>query len=771
MWQSSKYRVIAVCLFIYVKSMPLYAGDKVEQIVTDPNGSLSATEKSTVMEKESLGSLSSVIRLDIGANAKRNDTGAMKWQEWPVDNNVNSSQLKVGDVTITLRSIGASILESKISKIELAYNAQLACDGVFINEPKKDTALEVAIQGLAAGPHTVTTYHNSLWPKKTVGQYRISIVGTTHEAAVSPPKDVKHDDDVSSTHMSFVAPESGEVLIHIESAAPGDANNIILNGLMIDGQDPKRQVRKPVPIDGDEHVDGDNGYVELGWTPTQGAKAYHVYVSCSHKLEEAVEALSITTPEHSLLIGTVAEPRFSADIVDNDSLLHYAWRVDEVNADNVVTPGRVWTFRVRHLAFPGAEGYGRFALGGRGGRVFRVTQLGDSGPGSLREAVEAKGPRTVVFEVGGLISLKSRLLIRNPYITIAGQTAPGKGICVRNYSFGGFGSHDIIKRFVRIRLGDLAGHSMDGTGLASCDNSIFDHLSISWTLDEAVSTRGAGNITLQRTIISEALLNAPKYSGGYAGSIGGDVASLHHNLLSHNAGRNWSLAGALDQAGHHQGRLDIRNNVVYNWYKRTCDGGAMIVQFVNNYYKPGPASVVFHVLMPERNNIAGFGPQDYYVSGNIMEGKYSADEAWGGIVKPKDEELSAFIYPKPFFEPYVTTQTAAEAFENVLGDVGCNVPMLDEHDQRIIRETRTNTTSSIGSLTKTPGVINTQKDVGGWDEYPEVHRPEGWDTDGDGIPNAWETEHGLNPENAADGALYRDGDGYTALEDYLNSLI
>lgn len=715
--------------------------------------------------------LPTTIRLDIGANDKRSDTGATRWQKWSIDNEIPHALLKVGAVTVQLRPVGARTLQSGLSKVELATRARLACDGVFVVNAGRETALEITLQGLTPGPHTVTTCHNSIWPGESVGQYRASISGTAHSAMVWPPRSVKHDDDVSSTHMTFMAPDTGNVVIRIESVNSGDVDNIILNGLVIDGQDPQRQVRKPVPEDGDEHADGDGGYVGLGWTPSQGARAYHVYLSHSCRREEAVRALSVAAPAQSLRVGTVTEPRFSAGIVDHNSLLHYAWRVDEVNAADVVTPGRVWTFRARHLAFPGAEGYGRFALGGRGGRVFRVTQLGDSGPGSLREAVEAEGPRTVVFDVGGLISLKSRLLIRNPYITIAGQTAPGKGICVRNYSFGGFGSHDIIKRFVRIRLGDLAGHSMDGTGLASCDHSIFDHLSISWTLDEAVSTRGAGNVTLQRSIVSEALLNHPKYSGGYAGSIGGDVASLHHNLLSHNAGRNWSLAGALDQAGRHQGRLDIRNNVVYNWHKRTCDGGAMLVQFVNNYYKPGPASVVFHVLMPERNNIVGFGPQDYYVSGNIMEGKYGPDQAWAGMVKPKDEELSAFVHPRPFFEPHVTTQTAAEAFENVLADVGCTVPMLDEHDRRIIRETRAGTTSSIGSLTHTPGVINTQEDVGGWEEYPEVHRPLDWDTDGDGIPNAWEIGHGLNPADPADGARDRDGDGYTALEDYLASLV
>ena len=264
-------------------------------------------------------------------------------------------------------------------------------------------------------------------------------------------------------------------------------------------------------------------------------------------------------------------------------------------------------------------------------------------------------------------------------------------------------------------------------------------------------------------------VNHPRYSGGYAGSIGGDVASLHHNLLAHNAGRNWSLAGALDKAGRHQGRLDIRNNVVYNWIKRTNDGGAMLVQLVNNYYKPGPATVVFHVLKPERNHY--FGPQDYYVSGNIVEGHFSADDDWAPIVEPKGEKLAEFVYREPFFDSFVRTQTAEEAYGSVLDDVGCNVPMLDEHDQRIIRETRTGTTTYVGSLTKTPGVVNSQEDSGGWEDYPEVHRPEGWDTDRDGIPNHWEVENGLDPDDPSDGISDHDRDGYTAIEHYLESLI
>ncbi len=283
-----------------------------------------------------------------------------------------------------------------------------------------------------------------------------------------------------------------------------------------------------------------------------------------------------------------------------------------------------------HLpAFPTAEGYGRLASGGRGGRVLHVTNLNDSGPGSLRDAIERSGPRIVVFDVSGLITLESRLIIRstNSNLTIAGQTAPGKGICLRKYNFGMLGATNVIVRYVRVRPGNLSGATLDGMGMASSDHCIIDHCSISWTLDEAFSSRGAKNITLQRTLISEALNEAghkkypPGTQHGYAASIGGDIGSFHHNLLAHCAGRNWSLAGGLSKPAHtYAGRLDLRNNVVYNWKNRTTDGGAHEVNFVNNYYQPGPATKWFYALNAQ---YGGFpGTQRYYFEGNVMPGHF-----------------------------------------------------------------------------------------------------------------------------------------------------
>ncbi len=461
------------------------------------------------------------------------------------------------------------------------------------------------------------------------------------------------------------------------------------------------------------------------------------------------------------------------------SQIRHVWRVDSIDAAGKINRGDVWHFRVRHLAFPTAEGYGRFALGGRGGRVMHVTNLNDSCPGSFREAVEARGPRTVVFDVSGLITLKSKLIFRsdNEFLTIAGQTAPGKGICIRNYTLGGLGGRDVILRFIRLRLGTLTGETMDRMGFASCDHCIMDHCSISRTIDEAFSSRGAKNITFQRNIISEALNIAghKKYpqgsAHGFAGSIGGNVGSFHHSLLAHNAGRNWSLAGATNQANRHAGRLDIRNMVVYNWKHRTTDGGAREVNFVNNYYKPGPATEVRTYLNPQFEN-PSFGPQQYYVAGNVMEGVVGPEGPSGPLqgVQVRGKQDAPVTVEMPFFESYVQTHSAQETYENVLADVGCNVPMLDDHDQRVIEEKRTATATFKGSKSGLLGLPDSEQDVGGWEDYPEVHRPADWDTDGDGIPNHWEKRTGLNSEDSADGGLDSVGDGYTNLERYLNSL-
>ncbi len=442
-----------------------------------------------------------------------------------------------------------------------------------------------------------------------------------------------------------------------------------------------------------------------------------------------------------------------------------------------------WNEGMDLKAFPTAEGYGRNSKGGRGGRVIEVTNLNDSGPGSLRAAVEATGARTVVFNVSGVINLKSKLVIRkeNNLLTIAGQTAPAKGVVVHGWTFGLIGGSDVVLRFVRTRVGTSSGETMDGMGItgAEANNVIYDHCSISWTIDEAFSSRGASNFTLQRTLISEALNDAghQKYPAGtqhgYAASIGGDIGTFHHNLLAHCSGRNWSLAGGLGKNPvEFSGRLDIRNNVVYNWRSRTTDGGAHEVNFVNNYYKPGPASKIFVALNAQIENFPG--TQSYYFDGNVMPGHFDESNQDDGrkitYINRSGANWDIFV-DSPFFESYVNTQTAGVAYEDVLDDVGANVPVLDDHDKRVIEETRNGTYKYKGSRTGLPGLPDNEADVGGLESYPEESRPANWDTDHDGMPNAWETAHGLDPSDPADGnATTLSKVGYTNLEMYLNEL-
>jgi hypothetical protein len=721
----------------------------------------------------------------------RPDSIAPGFEQWVIKPGA-TDRTTFGKVTASVSRVGSvgRGLKTTWWKGAAIDNAKMSADGITVDAPDsvKGAEIELRLAGLSPGRHTLATFHNlSESPEASFANAKIDIAvdGRRVATGIAPTHRVSHDADASGAFFDFEAKEGTDVVVRFAST-----RNVILCGFELDGSDPAARTAKPSPSDRDEHADADRGALTLSWRAPASAIGHQVYVGRNR------DAVASATPASREFQGKTSAPRHELSGLTAHE--DYFWRVDTIDAAGQVTQGETWHFRARRLAFPGAEGYGRFARGGRGGRIIEVTNLNDSGPGSLRAAVEADGPRTVVFTVSGLITLESKLIIRNPYLTVAGQTAPGKGITLRKYSFGMIGSHDVIVRFMRVRPGNISGTTLDGMGMAASDHTIYDHCSISWTLDEAFSSRGAKNITLQRALISEALNEAGhrKYPvgtrHGYAASIGGMVGSFHHNLLAHNSGRNWSLAGGLDQTGHHTAWLDLRNNVVYNWANRTTDGGAAKVNFVNNYYKPGPASRVFHLLKPERNNIRGYGPQDYFVEGNVMEGRVTADNRLGGVIEPNPERyrqgsgdfaldhddavptrfesFREFIKDQPFFEPHVATQTAAAAYKVVLSDVGANQPLIDEHDARVIGETLSGTATFHGSKTKLPGLPDSQDDVGGWENYPEERRPSDWDTDRDGLPDWWETLHNLNPRSVAgdfgDANGDADRDGYSNLENY-----
>lgn len=708
------------------------------------------------------GLLADELRVDLSQDSGRQDVLARGWTQWRVADAEEFTR-SFGDVRVTIRRHGAigRGLTAVWWKAGFDGPAALASDGVTVQGGDRGGQLELFIQGLAPGRHSLTTFHNAVVAQR-MSAMKVTLNDVAQREAIQPSSRVLNDADAATVHCEF---DGSSACVRLVPDGRGEVDNVILNGFVIDGVDPSRQARKPIPFDDDEHAPASS---VLQWTRASNVATQHLYFGTDR------DAVRTATMQSREFVATVTGDEFDVGRRLQDG--PYFWRVDTVSRDDSgrITTGRVWQFRVGRMAFPGAEGYGRFAIGGRGGRVLEVTNLEDSGPGSLRAAIEAEGPRTVVFRVGGTIKLASKLIVRNPYLTVAGQTAPGDGIAIRGHTFGCLSTHDVILRYLRIRVGDEAQMTMDGTGMSDSDHCIFDHCSVSWSIDEALSSRSAKNITVQRCLIAEALNIAhhKKYEAGkghsFAASISGNVGSFHHNLLAHCAGRNWSLAGGLNRGGQYAGRLDIRNNVVFNWEHRTTDGGAKAVNFVNNMYVPGPATRVFHLVKPDAGSPPD--PQQYFISGNRMLGRpqYDADNWANGGVLVAPALVSQIKLTQPFCESHVTTTTAEMAYDDVLSDVGANVPHFDAVDQRVWSDVKQRRATATGSRSKLPGIIDSQADVGGWPELKGAIALA--DTDHDGLPDDWERARGLDPQNAADGARDTDGNSFTELEDYLNSL-
>ena len=414
--------------------------------------------------------------------------------------------------------------------------------------------------------------------------------------------------------------------------------------------------------------------------------------------------------------------------------------------------------RGAQLAFPEAEGFGRFSQGGRGGQVLFVTNLNDEGPGSLRAAVEAEGPRIVLFNVSGTIELQSTLRILNPRITIAGQSAPGDGICLKRFPLN-ISADDAVVRYLRVRLGDEAGKLVDGIDISNAENVIVDHCSVSWTLDEGVNTyHGSKNITIQWCLISEALHDSPLRNGhGFAASLGGMNSSYHHNLLANNAGRNPSIAG---EASNPTIDLDFRNNVIFNWQKRRLDGRPESINVVNNYYKAGPASrELLTVVKMQCPDSGVFGK--WHVDGNLLETHLGTKRGKDLItIDDRERSVSSVLVERPVHFAPVHTDTPELAYEKVLNQAGAIQPKRDSHDERIIREVLS------GRTTFGDGIISSQSEVGGWPELRSSPAPV--DSDADGLPDAWERRYNPNADLSWGSASDTDGDGYTNIEEYLN---
>jgi len=433
-------------------------------------------------------------------------------------------------------------------------------------------------------------------------------------------------------------------------------------------------------------------------------------------------------------------------------------------------------------AFPGAWGGGMFTTGGRGGQVIEVTNLKDSGSGSLRAAIETQGARIIVFRVAGIIYLKQALDITHPNVTVAGHSAPGDGICLAHDSVN-INTHNVILRHLRVRRGrPEGGQGSDNIGGNPQGQVMVDHCSTSWGMDENLSLYRqmvprsglpdlklpAMNITVQWCISSEAL-NAGNHAFG--GTWGGEDSTFHHNLFASNTGRNPSIGMG--------GEFDYRNNVIFNWRHRTMDGGdeTSLMNVINNYYKPGPAandnmrSTLARIeqrnqYSPGRRWEAGNWypeterrPGKWYVAGNIMEGfpDVTANN-WLGMRGP--EQLARVNTP---FEGWpVNQQPALEAYKSVLAKAGATLPRRDAVDLRITETVRT------GKVMNGNGIVRDPREVGGYPEYTFLPDEVPADTDHDGMPDEWEKTHGTNPNDASDGPADNDKDGYTNIEEFLN---
>ncbi|MCM8568407.1 pectate lyase [Gramella jeungdoensis] len=437
------------------------------------------------------------------------------------------------------------------------------------------------------------------------------------------------------------------------------------------------------------------------------------------------------------------------------------------------------------FAFPGAEGFGRNTSGGRGGKILYVTNLEDSGPGSFRQAVETFGPRYILFKVSGTIELKSRLIIRNDNLTIAGQTAPGDGITIKDYPVV-IDADNIIIRFLRFRLGDEAKQQADALESRFHKNIIIDHCSMSWSTDETVTFYANENTTVQWCFITESLRNSVHEKGehGYGGIWGGRYASFHHNLLAHHDSRNPRLGEEAGKAFALTDLVDLRNNVIYNWQGNSAYGGeAMNVNIVNCYYKPGPATTKNErIISIDKNKNEGTEVYDtwgrFYISGNYVEGSTRATEdnwtygvfnqfhhSYGTVSEEEKDEMR--IDEPNDIRGNVTTHSAQVAYELVL-DYGGASYKRDAVDKRIVENVRNSSYSHEGSNGSTNGIIDSQSDVGGWPRLESTEAPV--DTSGDGMPDDWKVEKSLDPQNfQANG--HDLSTGYENIEMYLNYLV
>ncbi len=524
----------------------------------------------------------------------------------------------------------------------------------------------------------------------------------------------------------------------------------------------------------------------------------------------ASQTASAQYPEIPADVQRTSDSLMRAAIRHSDSAWAIAYPIIQEEAAKYQRPYIPWAARPVDLpqadipAFPGAEGGGKYSFGGRGGKVLVVTNLNDDGPGSLRWACEQGGARIVVFNVAGIIRIKTPIIIRAPYISIQGQTAPGDGVCVAGESFW-LNTHDVVIRYMRFRRGETwVGRRDDAIGGNPVGNIMIDHVSASWGLDENMSMYrhmyndstpnlkaeeklGTVNITIQNSIFSESL---DTWNHAFGSTLGGENCSFMRNLWANNAGRNPSIGW--------NGIFNFANNVVFNWVHRSTDGGDYTAMYniINNYYKPGPATpdqsrpISHRILKPESGR-SKLGYSVYgraYVNGNIVEGnaRVTKDNWDGGVQVEEQPDAGKYKdkmkWNKPLPMPEMTIIPALQAKEFVLSNAGATLPVRDAVDKRIVEQVRTGKITVSDKVVppetqfkhrRLPpdsykiGIITDIAQVGG---YPEYNGTPYKDSDNDGMPDAYELKNKLNPNDASDAAKITRS-GYSNIEVYLSSVV
>ena len=721
-----------------------------------------------------------------GKTAPGKDT-EVNYISWAVPRAESDTKSFDGGMTITITAGGAaSAVGSNWSKTDVETNGlRIIADEVLATNLDKgnmtqitegSTSLILTITGMTAGMHTLKAYHNNSDKNQTQPDIEVRVDGNVVATGVKFTSAAQSNAEAGTSFITFNVTEGQPVVITYstvpEAGKTYTNTRVMINGLEFDVA--AIGATDPMPENHDFHAGTEEGTVTFSWTAPEGV--------VSHKMVLGTDSAAVAAATTYEYEGTAAQYVKSG----LSSMQKYWWRIDEVDGNGQVHQGQVWTFQPCQLAFPGAEGYGRYAIGGRGGIVYHVTNLsGDKDtPGSLLYGlVNIDEPRYIVFDVSGIIELDFAAQFVKPYAYIAGQTAPGKGICIKasNINIGS----DVICRHIRFKrgLGIYGENTGNAMGMSGANHAIVDHCTAAWGTDETVSGRGALNISFQYSVISEALgiaghkNYADGTNHGYAATIDGRIGSWHHNLLVNCAGRNWSMGGGMDGQNRPIGGLDLFNNVCYNWNSRTTDGNCHAVNFVNNYYKMG-ADTRKTILFTQdfEDAIAPDGIDQAYVSGNIRENRNHtlSNDKKGDTYNATGNIPTTYQYllSEPLFPSHATIHTAQDAMKIVTSYAGATMPMRDEHHQRNVRETLDGTYTYVGSKSRIKGEIDTEEDITehaagkGWEDYPEEQRAADWDTDQDGMPDWWEQCIGSNASvaNQNDDPNH---DGWTLLEDYL----